>query len=193
MHSALSSTVGVTLSYSELDLAHTKSYTQAESGWNGLTHSQDTLVLSLWGVPGEVVDISCGNFDSSLIHSAKHFAWCTLHIGLRWWLSSKKSACNAGATGNADSIPGSGRSPGEGYGNPLQYFCLENPMDTGVSWATDHRVEKSQTWLKWLSMCALYRWVKYVKWQCTALHSFPNFESVSCSICNSNYWFLTCI
>ena len=46
----------------------------------------------------------------------------------------KESACNAGdaAGGAADSIPGSGRSPGEGNGNPLQYSCLENPMDIGA-------------------------------------------------------------
>ena len=43
------------------------------------------------------------------------------------------------------SIPGSGRSPGEGNGNPLQYSCLENPMDRGVWQATVHRVAKSQT------------------------------------------------
>ena len=49
----------------------------------------------------------------------------------------KASACNAG---NRGSIPGSGRSPGEGNGNPLQYSCLENPMD-GESWkATVHGV-----------------------------------------------------
>ena len=44
----------------------------------------------------------------------------------------KASACNAGDLG---SIPGLGRSPGEGNGNPLQYSCLENPMDGGVWWA----------------------------------------------------------
>ena len=48
-------------------------------------------------------------------------------------------------------IPGSGRSPGEGHGNPLQYSCLENPMDRGAWWATIHGVSKSQKWLKWLS------------------------------------------
>ena len=41
----------------------------------------------------------------------------------------KESACNAE---DVNSIPGSGRSPGEGNGNPLQYFCLENPMDGGA-------------------------------------------------------------
>ena len=47
----------------------------------------------------------------------------------------KASACNAG---DLDSIPGLGRCPGEGNGNPLQYSCLENPMDGGTWWATVH-------------------------------------------------------
>ena len=55
----------------------------------------------------------------------------------------KASACNAGDLG---SIPGSGRSPGEGNGNPLQYSCLENPMDGGAWWATlVHGVAKNRT------------------------------------------------
>jgi len=45
-------------------------------------------------------------------------------------------------------IPGSGRSPGEGNGYPLQYSCLENLMDKGVMWATRHRVAKNWTRLK---------------------------------------------
>ena len=56
----------------------------------------------------------------------------------------KGSAFN---TGDLGSIPGSGRSPGEGNGNPLQVFCLENSMDTGVWQATVHGVAKSQTQL----------------------------------------------
>ena len=47
--------------------------------------------------------------------------------------------------GGPGSIPGSGRSPGEGDGNPLQYSCLENPMDGGAWWATVHGVAKSRT------------------------------------------------
>ena len=54
----------------------------------------------------------------------------------------KASASNAGDLG---SIPGSGRYPGEGNGNPLQYSCLENPMDGGAWWATVHGVAKSRT------------------------------------------------
>ena len=52
------------------------------------------------------------------------------------------SACNAGDLG---SIPRSGRSPGEGNGNPLQYSCLEYPMYRGAWWATVYGVAKSQT------------------------------------------------
>ena len=54
----------------------------------------------------------------------------------------KASACNVGDLG---SIPGLGRSPGEGNGNPLQYSCLVNPMDGGAWWATVHGVTKSWT------------------------------------------------
>ena len=53
-----------------------------------------------------------------------------------------QGACNAGDLG---SIPGLGRFPGEGHGNPLQYSCLENPMDRGVCWDIVHRVTKSWT------------------------------------------------
>ena len=53
----------------------------------------------------------------------------------------KASACDAGDLGL---IPGLGRSPGEGNGNPLQYSCLENPMERGTWWAIEHGVAKSQ-------------------------------------------------
>ena len=62
--------------------------------------------------------------------------------GLPWWPSSKKSTCNAG---DAVLILESGRSPGGGYGNPLQYSCLGNLMDRGDWWAIVHGVAKSQT------------------------------------------------
>ena len=52
----------------------------------------------------------------------------------------KEFACNVGDMG---SIPGLGRSPGEGNGNPLQYYCLENPMDRVAWWATVHGVAKT--------------------------------------------------
>ena len=58
------------------------------------------------------------------------------------WIDGKVSAYNVGDLG---SIPGSGRFSGEGNGNPLQYSCLENPMDQEAWWATVHGVAKSQT------------------------------------------------
>ena len=64
----------------------------------------------------------------------------------------KESACNSGDQG---SIPGLGRSPGEGNGNPLQYSCLENPMDRGAWQATVHGVTNIHT------MC-VQMYVKYL-------------------------------
>ena len=77
-------------------------------------------------------------------------------VGLSQWLSSKESACNAGATEDMGSVPGSGRSPG-GHGNPLQYSCLENLTDRGAWWAIVHGVTESWTQPKRLSMHALTR------------------------------------
>ena len=59
--------------------------------------------------------------------------------------SGKEFACNAGDITDMCLIPGSGRSPGGGLGKPLQYSCLENPMDRGAWWATVHGAAKSQT------------------------------------------------
>ena len=66
----------------------------------------------------------------------------------------KNPLANAVDTGDVGSIPGSGRSPGGGHGNPLQFSCLENPMVRGAWRVTVHGVAKSQTQLKPLSMLA---------------------------------------
>ena len=68
----------------------------------------------------------------------------------------KTSACNAEDLG---SIPGSGRSPGEGNGTSLQYSCLENPMDGGAWWATVHGVTKGWTRLRDFT----FTFTKYLK------------------------------
>ena len=73
-----------------------------------------------------------------------------LTLGFPGGSEVKASASNAGDPGP---IPGSGRSPGKGNGNPLQYSCLENPMDRGAWWAAVHGAQ-SQTRLKRLSMLA---------------------------------------
>ena len=87
---------------------------------------------------------------SSIFSSIKVFSWC-----FPGGSNGKESTCKAGDPG---SIPGSGRSSGEGNGYPLQYSCLENSMDRGTWhamvhgdrgawWVTVHAVPKSQTWL----------------------------------------------
>ena len=60
----------------------------------------------------------------------------------------KNTPGNAGDIRDTNLIPGSGRFPGGGHGNPLQYSCLENPMDREAWWAMVHSVAKSQTQLK---------------------------------------------
>ena len=62
-----------------------------------------------------------------------------LSMGLPWWLTGKESMSIAGDMG---STPGSGRSPRKINGNPLQYSCLENPMDRGIWWAMVYGVAK---------------------------------------------------
>ena len=80
----------------------------------------------------------------------------------------KKPPANAGDTRDMGSIPGSGSAPGGGNGNPLQYSCLENPIDRGAWWTTVHRVTKSRTQLKHLSMhkysphTAFHVWTVYM-------------------------------
>ena len=64
----------------------------------------------------------------------------------------KNLPANAGDTRDMGLIPVLGRSPGEGNGNPLQYSCLDNPMDKGAWQATVHRVTKNWIQLKQLSM-----------------------------------------
>ena len=77
-------------------------------------------------------------------------------VRLRWVslvaLVVKNPLANAGDIRDTGSVPGSGRSPGGGHGNPLHYSCLEDPMDRGVWRATVRRVSKSWTKLKPLSM-----------------------------------------
>ena len=61
----------------------------------------------------------------------------------------KESTCNAGDAGEVGLILGLGWSPGEGNGNPLQYICLEKPMDRGAWQVTVHGLTKNQTWLSY--------------------------------------------
>ena len=81
-----------------------------------------------------------------LIDYIVNYPICLSVLGvLPLWLSGKESACSAEDTGDVGLIPGSGRSPGGGNGNPLQYSCLENPMDGGAWQATVIEVTESDT------------------------------------------------
>ena len=72
--------------------------------------------------------------------------------------AGKDSACSVGDTGDVGSIPGSGRSPEGGHGNPLQHSCLENTTDRGVSQTTVQRITKSQTQLAVSTICFVFLW-----------------------------------
>ena len=98
--------------------------------------------------PSLVSDLRGSDFSFSAVsimlalafsHTAFNMLRKVPSMGLPWWLSCKGSACSAG---DAGSIPASGRSPGGGNGNALQYACLKSPMGRGAWWATVHGVAK---------------------------------------------------
>ena len=104
----------------------------------------------------------------SLIRLRLSRAW-----GLPRWLSRKESSSQCRTTGDVGSIPGSGRWPGVENGNPLQYSCLENPMDRGTWQVTVHEVT-NEIQLKWLSL-----WLGWVIWLCKKKKKKKN---LSCSV-----------
>ena len=97
-----------------------------------------------------IVQLYCGletklNENLQCIENIHMNGFKILLLGFPGGSDSKESACNVGDLGL---IPGSGRFPGEGNDNPLQYSCLENSMDRGAWGATVHGVTKSQTQLR---------------------------------------------
>ena len=88
--------------------------------------------------------------------------------------SGKEPTCQCRDVRDTGSIPGLKRSPGGGYGNPLQYSCLENPMDRGAWQATIHSVAKSWAQLKRLSTHAPYtvHWLFFTSPVCDLHKSF---------------------
>ena len=79
---------------------------------------------------------------------------CVCVLGFPGGSMVKNLPASAGDTRDMGSVPGSGRTPGGGHCNPLQYPCLENPMNRWMWWAAVHWVTKSWMWLKRLSMHA---------------------------------------
>ena len=82
-------------------------------------------------------EINCSRLFSSDLFGNIHEVRMTLVV--------KNPPGNAGDAGNVGLVPGLGRSPGGGNGNPLQYSCLKNPMDRGAWWARVCRITVSQT------------------------------------------------
>ena len=129
-----------------LSLKHWPSFWKKNDSWIGLIKSHyDIISAAVFGLP----------FSSSpwTLHSPEICpSWLKYILlpsplsllGLPWCPCGKESACNAGDARDEGSIPGSGRSPGGGEGNPLQYYCLENSLDREVWWNTVHRVTKSR-------------------------------------------------
>ena len=104
----------------------------------------------------------------------------------------KESICNAEVSGAKGSIPGSGRSPGGGHGNPLQYPCLENPMNRGAWRATVHGVAKGQTRLKWLSTHAHgYLFTREIFYQCLK-YDRKSPQNYSRLCCRKSSWVYPC-
>ena len=102
--------------------------------------------------------------------------------GLPPWLNGKESGCNVGDTG---SIPGSGRSPGGGHGNPFQYNCLENPMDRETWWATVHRITESWTteWARMQARVEQIYWHHFPRaWIFRPVHCFCRQHAIACLI-----------
>ena len=99
----------------------------------------------LWGSWGNNAWVCCPLAPWLLslgIYSILSFA-----AGIPRWLGNKESACHAGNSRDMGLIPGLGRSPAGGNGDPLQCSCLENSTDRGAWWATVHRVAKGRTQL----------------------------------------------
>ena len=94
----------------------------------------------------------------------------------------KNPSANAGDAGDPGSIPGSGRSPGEENGNPLQDSCLGNPMDRGAWWTTVHGVAKSQARLKRLSTAYIHSQT-YI---CTHTHTHTHTHTGECCSAMNN-------
>ena len=102
-----------------------------------------------WDITGQTDQEAKPNVDPLSYNKESSFFIPTLNsYGFPGGSEDKASACKAGDPG---SIPGLGRSPGEGNGNPLQYSSLENPMDRGAWRATVHRVSKSRTRLSYFT------------------------------------------
>ena len=128
---------------------------KTDEGWGGprgwsvtVLNEKDRKVLSerRTDVCQGTMQLFAGRACQALLHLI--LSIILPHCGLPGASDSKEFACN---TGDLGLTPGSGKSPGEGNGNPLQCSCLENPRNGGAWWAAVYGVAQSRTWLKRLS------------------------------------------
>ena len=108
---------------------------------NHFSRSRASLIAQLVKNPPAMQET---RFDSwsRKIHWRRDRLTIPVFLGFPCGSAGKESTCN---TGDLGSIPGLGKSPGEGDGNPFQYSCLENPTDRGAWWAAVHGVTESDT------------------------------------------------
>ena len=144
------------------------------------SHGQRNLVgCSPWGCKESDTTEQLSMHAWALYQNWQIYLWSTTGyiLGFPGGSDGKESTCNAGLQG---SVPGLGRAPGEGNGNPLQYSSLENPMDRGAWQAIVYGVAESQTWLsdehfhfQWafFSYADTWKWTYYILAQEAQLHA----------------------
>ena len=125
-----------------------------------------------WWFSHSVLSTSCDAMDCSLAGSPVH-GMANVLSGFPGSSDGKESSCNAG---DPNLIPGSGRSPGEGTGNPLQYSCLLNSMDRKAWQATVHGATKSRIWL---SDQKFHLQMSYLEWKWYVFFSNRNSPNTS--------------
>ena len=108
----------------------------------GLLHCRCSLLSEPPGKPLQLSDIMLIMSENKIYPVSATCFFRETYLGSPGGSNGEESPCHVGDPG---SIPGLGRSPGGGHGNPLQYSCLENPMDGGAWKATAHGVTKSWT------------------------------------------------
>ena len=130
---------------------------RGRDGWMA-SLTQWTWVWVNSGVGGEQGGLACcDSWGCKELDTMQRLDWTELNQteepaeGFPGGSVGKETACNAGDPGDMDLIPALGRSPGGGQDNPLQYSCLENPMDRGAWWATVHRSRRHR-WSDWACM-----------------------------------------
>ena len=137
--------------------------------WNSWKKQNTEAETKISGLRGLRLGVGCDYKENMKIlwwlNCSVSWFWRCSHIYLDF-PGSSDSKTSAYIAGDLGLIPGLGRSPGEGNGRPLQYSCLENPINGGASWATVHGVAKSRTWLNNFTFTRIYLYkLKFTKLQ----------------------------